>query len=202
MRLLTLFVTICFAGCGEHDHAEPHEATGEHAHHAGTPEPAEHAHAGAQEPAEHAHHAAAPEPAEHAHHAGSQEPGEHAQHTGADEPLPPGVNPVQAEMRALTDALQATVRGIGAGDVRAVEHDLHRVHAARERTDAALAAGTYRPPVHPERLDRFRELDAAFHADLERLAGASHRNDVPAAADAFGAVMRGCPRCHAEHRDP
>jgi hypothetical protein len=112
----------------------------------------------------------------------------------------PAANPVQSEMRLLTRALEAAVRGVGAGDVRAAEHELHHVHAAKEATEAALREGRYRPPKNPDRLDHFRERDEAFHRDLEGLAEASHRNDVSAAAEALGVVMRGCQGCHAEFR--
>lgn len=129
----------------------------------------------------------------------------HAHHAPPP-PAPPAsapgapANAVQHEMRLLTAALEGAVRGIGQGDVRAVEHDLHRVHAAKEATEAALKSGTYRPPLNPDKLDRFRELDESFHRDLERLVEASRRNDVAATAAATGVVLNGCQSCHAEFR--
>lgn len=103
-------------------------------------------------------------------------------------------------MRLLTAALETAVRGIGAGDVRPVEHALHQVHAAKEATGAALRSGAYRLPRNPDRVQRFSELDEAFHGGLERLVEASQRNDVAATADALGVVMRGCQGCHGEFR--
>lgn len=180
--LVALGLALAFVGC---DHTEH-----------GTTEPA-HDHAASEHAAsEHAAHDHAPAP-DHAAH-------DHAAH-GAGEgspPLPdtPDPNPVQAEMRLLTAALEGAVRGIGVGDVRGVQHDLHRVHAAREATEAALHAGSYRPPSHADQLERFVELDEAFHAELEALVAASARNDVPATAEALGRVTSRCEGCHAEFR--
>ncbi len=103
-------------------------------------------------------------------------------------------------MRLLTAALGSAVSGIGVGDVREVEHQLHRLHAAKAATDAALESGAYHLPKNADQVARFRELDAAFHEGLERLVDATHRNDLPATADAVGVVLHGCPGCHTEFR--
>lgn len=137
---------------------------------------------------------AEPAPAGHA-------PAGHAAHEPPRTPTTAAKNPVQAEMRLLGTALENAVRGIGEGDVRAVEHDLHRVHAAKHATEAAVHSGAYRLPKNPERVARFKELDEAFHGGLERLADASRRNDLPATADALGVVLHGCQGCHTEFRD-
>ncbi len=103
-------------------------------------------------------------------------------------------------MRLLTATLETAVRGIGAGDVRAVAADLHRVHAAKAATEAALESGAYTLPKAPDQLARFRAMDEAFHGDLVGLVRASQRNDVAGVAAAVGVVLAGCPRCHAEFR--
>lgn len=125
---------------------------------------------------------------------------EHSQHAPPAAPSGPPANPVQAEMRMLSATLQSAVRGIGAGDVRSVEHDLHRLHAAKEATEAAIRNGSYRLPRNPDRVDRFRELDEAFHGGLGALVQSSRRNDVGATAEALGVVLRGCQGCHSEFR--
>lgn len=128
---------------------------------------------------------------------------DHASHGKAPapaSPTTPPANEVQAEMRLLSEALEAAVRGIGAGDVRGVEHALHRVHAAKEKTAAALASARYRPPKNADRLPRFRELDEAFHGRLEPLVEASRANDVPRTAQALGAALESCHGCHTEFR--
>lgn len=107
---------------------------------------------------------------------------------------------MQQEMQLLTTALESAVRGIGNRDVRSVEHALHEVHGAKEATAKALADGSYRPPKNPDALDRFAELDEAFHAELVKLVEASRTNDVSATAQALGGVLDRCEGCHAEFR--
>jgi cytochrome c556 len=109
-------------------------------------------------------------------------------------------NVVQTEMRLLSATLEGAVRGIGAGDVRSVALDLHRVHAAKQATEAAIVSGTYRLPKHPDAVARFHELDEAFHRGLRQLVDASARNDVAATAAAIGVVLGECQGCHAEFR--
>jgi cytochrome c556 len=109
-------------------------------------------------------------------------------------------NPVQQEMRLLSSALQEAVVGVGMGDVRGVEHALHRVHSAKQATAAALSSGSYRPPKNPTRMDRFAALDERFHGTLERLAESSRRNDVAGTADALGVALKSCQECHGEFR--
>lgn len=125
---------------------------------------------------------------------------QHAEHgSGASHPDPSG-NVVQQEMQLLTAALESAVRGIGTGDVRPLEHELHRVHAAKQATEAAIADGSYKPPKNPDALDRFTELDEAFHDELRKLVAASRANDLSATADALGGVLRSCEGCHSEFR--
>ena len=123
---------------------------------------------------------------------------EHAQHEAA--PSAAGGNPVQNEMKLLSTALEGAVRRIGQGDVRPVEHDLHRVHAAKEATEKALHGGQYRLPKNPDQVERFHTLDEAFHRDLERLVHASQQNDVDAAAKALGELIQSCQGCHSQFR--
>lgn len=121
--------------------------------------------------------------------------------SGHQPPAPTsGANPVQHEMQLLTAALQSAVNGIGAGDVRGIAHELHGVHAAKERTETALSSGNYRLRKNHERLDRFRALDEEFHRRLEGLVHASQANDVGAAATAFAGVIQSCAPCHSVFR--
>ncbi len=116
-------------------------------------------------------------------------------------PSAPG-NPVQIEMRMLTTILEATVRAIGARDVRPIEHELHRLHAAKEATTAALRDGSYKLPRNPEQVDAFVAMDEAFHEHLGTLVSASRANDIPRTADALGMIVRSCEGCHAIFRAP
>lgn len=117
----------------------------------------------------------------------------------ADAAAPAG-NVVQTEMRLMTTILEATVRGIGAGDVRGIDEQLHQLHAAKEATAAAVQSGAYKLPKNPERVAAFIAMDEAFHEHLGALVKASRANDVPAASAALGQIMAGCPSCHAVFR--
>jgi cytochrome c556 len=112
---------------------------------------------------------------------------------------PPG-NVVQTEMRLMTKILEATVRGIGAGDVSAIAEQLHELHAAKEATEAAVQSGAYKLPKNPDGVAAFLAMDEAFHAHLGALVKASRANDVGAASEALGQIMRGCHGCHTAFR--
>lgn len=110
-----------------------------------------------------------------------------------------GPNVVQREMRMLTDIVADTVRGIGAGDVSGIDEQLHRLHAAKEATTAAVRSGAYKMPATAS-VEAFIAMDDAFHEHLGALVRASRANDVPAAAEALGSIVRGCHGCHAIFR--
>lgn len=112
----------------------------------------------------------------------------------------PPPNVVQTEMRILTDIVEATVRGIGNNDVRGIDEQLHKLHAAKEATGAAVKGGTYKLPKNPDQLAAFEQMDEAFHKQLGALVSASSKNDVPAAANALSEIVKGCPSCHATFR--
>jgi cytochrome c556 len=116
----------------------------------------------------------------------------------ADAGPPPNV--VQTEMRMLTEILQHTVRGIGVGDVRPIEHELHALHEAKEATEAAVKSGAYKLPKNADKLEQFEAMDEAFHEQLGALVTASDKNDVPAAATALGNLVQACAGCHAAFR--
>lgn len=115
-------------------------------------------------------------------------------------PAPANENVVQREMRLMTAILEQTVRGIGMGDVRGIDERLHELHAAKEATSAAVASGAYKLPKSPDNVAAFSAMDEAFHEHLGALVVASRANDVPAAAEALGAIMRGCHGCHTTFR--
>ncbi len=151
------------------------------------------------------HHEVVPDaqPATHAPTVATQAPAAAAQAPTAAAQAPtaaPPANAVQHEMRLLTAALEAAVRAIGARDVRGLKPELHRVHKAKDATEAALADGSYRLPKNPEQLETFRALDEAFHEQLRPLVIASSHNDVPAAAKALGDILQSCQGCHAVFR--
>jgi hypothetical protein len=109
-------------------------------------------------------------------------------------------NVVQTEMRMLSQIIEATVRGIGANDVKGIDEQLHQLHAAKEATAEAVKSGAYRLPKNPDGVAQFTKMDESFHEHLGALVTASRVNDVAAAAEALSQIVRGCPGCHAAFR--
>lgn len=127
-----------------------------------------------------------------------------AGHRGHGTPAPATsgdpVNPVQAEMRLLERALATAPASFAAGDIRPFEHQLHAVHAAKEKTEEAIHHGAYRLPKNADEVERFTELDREFHAALEELAEHAAKNELAPAASAYGDVLAACNGCHSEFR--
>ena len=105
-------------------------------------------------------------------------------------------NPVQLEMRLLSDAMRSAVDAIAAGDVRALPGKLHAVHIAAGDTSSALERGEYTPPSGADQLADFIALDEAFHRHLIKMVKAAKKNDVAATAEQFGMLMNRCHGCH------
>ena len=109
-----------------------------------------------------------------------------------------GANAVQTEMRMLECTLQLVVTAIGRNDLASVPPAISTLHAAKEATEQALHAGTYKPMNGD--VAAFAALDEAFHASLVTLVQAAGANDHAATAAAMGTVLGGCQGCHATFR--
>jgi cytochrome c556 len=96
--------------------------------------------------------------------------------------------------------MHAMLSGIARGDVRAAPAVFEDVDRAKQATEAAVESGRYIPARNGNQLARFRELDEAFHGDLEKMLEVAARNDIPGTAEAFGSTVRRCQSCHAEFR--
>ena len=114
--------------------------------------------------------------------------------------IPPGVTAVQNEMRLLEEAMRAAVTAIGNEHLTLVDEGLRRVARARELTEAAIDAKGYVLPRNAEQLDAFKQKDAAFHGELEKLATASKANDAKATGLQLGVVLSKCADCHVQFR--
>lgn len=113
---------------------------------------------------------------------------------------PPPANAVQAEMRLLEEAMHTAVTAIANDQLATITPAIHRVHEAKQGTEKAIAVHQWQPPKGADQIARFVELDEAFHGDLVRLVKAAGANDLEAAAEALGTVMKGCGGCHRTFR--
>lgn len=110
-------------------------------------------------------------------------------------------NPVQAEMRLLTEATRDWVTAIAQRDLGSIPVGITRVHAARLVTEAALSSGAYVPPKGgAAAVEAFIRQDEAFHDELVTLLQAAKANDLPAATRQLGVVLEGCTTCHLQFR--
>ena len=75
---------------------------------------------------------------------------------------------------------------------------LKEVLRARDEFLRLFFDGTF--DADADKIDRFRELDEAFHHDLEQIVLASRANDVERTAEAVGKALTACNGCHAEFR--
>lgn len=114
--------------------------------------------------------------------------------------VPSGANAVQNEMRLLNHAVHLSMTGAALGDVSIVPGLFHQVHQARALTDQALAAGTWKPAKGD--LEAFKQKDAAFHAELERVVAAAAQNDRTSVVDGLNRLLPSCVACHDAHREP
>ncbi len=115
---------------------------------------------------------------------------------------PTAANAVQKEMALLHEAVVVTLVGIENGDVSSVPEAFQKVHAAKRTTEAAIKAGEWKPRPGST-VAAFQKQDDAYHHELERLVKAASKKDVAGTAKQLGAVINGCPACHAKFRpDP
>lgn len=110
-------------------------------------------------------------------------------------------NPVQAEMRLLTEATRDWVTAIAQHDLASIPEGIARVHAARLVTEQALSSGAYAPPKGgAAAVEAFVRQDEAFHDELVTLLRAAKANDLSAATRQLGVVIEGCTTCHMQYR--
>jgi hypothetical protein len=120
--------------------------------------------------------------------------------TASPERVPPGVTAVQNEMRLLLEAMRNTVTAIAMGTLETIPGSLQSVHHARELTEKAVESGEYKLPKNGDKLAEFKELDEAFHGELEKLVAAAQSKNAQATATHLGVVLSKCDGCHTEYR--
>ena len=105
-------------------------------------------------------------------------------------------SPIREEMVALQAAYDTLNRGVVLGDASGVAEAFHVVHARKQVTEAAIQAGTARPPRNGDKLDAFLARDEAFHALLGTTVAAAARNDVPTLRRMTTELQAQCIGCH------
>ncbi|MBE7452671.1 MAG: cytochrome c [Kofleriaceae bacterium] len=101
-------------------------------------------------------------------------------------------------MRQLECAFQQAVSAVARDDLPSIARSLGVVHAAKDATAAAIAAGTWRPARGE--VAAFVALDEAFHRELEALYYASEARDHGKTGEAMGRALGLCQACHATYR--
>lgn len=111
-----------------------------------------------------------------------------------------GVNPVQHEMRLLTEAMNVILLAVANNNLKAIPPAIHKVHDARMVTEKALLSGAYHPPKNGNRIDAFIAQDEAFHDELVTLMKAVKADDLQAATRQVGVIVNSCTSCHTQYR--
>ena len=127
---------------------------------------------------------------------------EHSVHTAATAPASPSDNPLIEEMVKLDAVFREVVSGVALGDGSRVHQALEAMHGAMERTHEGVHHGTVKIPKNSGRVKEFVDLDKKFHAKLDTLAVAAHKNDQRAMLKLTKELLDGCVQCHHMFRYP
>lgn len=107
-----------------------------------------------------------------------------------------GTNPLTEEMAQLDEVFRAVVSGVALGDGERVHAALESMHGAMEKTHEGVEAGKVTIPKNPQRVKEFVKMDKEFHAKLETLAQAAHKNDQKKMLALTKQLLDGCVSCH------
>lgn len=113
-----------------------------------------------------------------------------------------GDNPLREEMVTLDAVFREVVSGVSLGDGARVHQALEAMHGTMEKTHEGVHRGTVKVPKNAARVKEFVDLDKQFHARLETLATAAHKNDQPAMLKLTKELLDGCVQCHRTFRNP
>jgi cytochrome c556 len=93
------------------------------------------------------------------------------------------------------------VSGVSLGDGARVHKALDAMHGTMEKTHEGMHHGTVKVPKNAARVKEFVDLDKQFHARLESLSAAAHRNDQQAMLKLTKDLLDGCVQCHRTFRN-
>lgn len=113
-------------------------------------------------------------------------------HAAADS----GANPLIEEMVQLDEVFRSVVSGVALGDGERVHAALESMHGAMEKTHEGVHAGKVTIPKNPGKVKEFVKMDKDFHAKLETLAHAAHKNDQKKMLALTKQLLDGCVSCH------
>jgi cytochrome c556 len=130
--------------------------------------------------------------------AGGQE--HHVQET-ATAPAGLSDNPLIEEMVKLDAVFREVVSGVSLGDGARVHQALEAMHGTMEKTHEGVHYGTVQIPKNSGRVKEFVDLDKKFHAKLDTLATAAHKNDQQAMLKLTKELLDGCVQCHRTFRN-
>jgi cytochrome c556 len=111
-------------------------------------------------------------------------------------------DPLKEEMVKLDAVFREVVSGVSLGDGARVRRALETMHGAMEKTHEGVRHSTVQIPKNPDRVKEFVELDRKFHAKLDTLATAAHKNDQQAMLKLTKGLLDGCVQCHSTFRNP
>lgn len=121
---------------------------------------------------------------------------EHHLHDAGTAPAGQGDNPLIEEMVKLDAVFREVVSGVSLGDGARVHQALEAMHGTMEKTHAGVHHGTVKIPKNAGRVKEFVDLDKKFHAKLETLATAAHKNDQQSMLNLTKELLDGCVSCH------
>ena len=127
---------------------------------------------------------------------------EHHGHDAATAPASLSDSPLIEEMVKLDAAFREVVSGVSLGDGARVHRALESMHGTMEKTHEGVHHGMVKTPKNSGRVKEFVDLDKKFHAKLDTLAQAAHKNDQQAMLKLTKELLDGCVHCHSLFRNP
>jgi cytochrome c556 len=121
---------------------------------------------------------------------------EHKQEQGEQHKHQHGGNPLIEEMVALDAVFRDVVSGVAVSDGHRVHEALEKMHGTMEKTHEGVKHGSVTLKKNATRLNEFVEQDKQFHAKLEDLARAAHKNDGSAMLSLTKDLLDRCVKCH------
>lgn len=125
---------------------------------------------------------------------------DHSHHKVSQQAETSSPNALVEEMRALDGVFREIVSAVALGDGHKVHQALETMHGKMEKTQEALHTGHVKLRKNASKAAEFERMDKEFHANLEKLAGAAHKNDGPNMTLLTKKLLDGCVSCHKQFR--